>query len=263
MSRSRRLGAGCLLALLLDAVGGLASDPSPGKADLTAWDAGPGARLRFKGLPGPTPADSASLPRVNLAELPGSREVLRRGVQHASSGPEHQGASLFAACLRASAAGLPPNAEDIAFDRMEARIREEFSRDGAQIDLFSPGPSTEHKNLQIVPFSGEATPPKARPGVKKRLHGKNFVGFLGEPPEILVCSFACVETSTSANVLCGPVVEGATVEGSFLPPPRPGAFFRAAFRVKERPLPALGVLLGALLSFVGAGVALWPARRPT
>jgi hypothetical protein len=146
---------------------------------------------------------------------------------------------------------------------MEARIREEFSRDGAQIDLFSPGPSTEHKNLQIVPFSGEATPPKARPGVKKRLHGKNFVGFLGEPPEILVCSFACVETSTSANVLCGPVVEGATVEGSFLPPPRPGAFFRAAFRVKERPLPALGVLLGALLSFVGAGVALWPARRPT
>jgi hypothetical protein len=46
------------------------------------------------------------------------------------------------------------------------------------------------------------------------------------------------------------------------PPPRPGALFRAAFRVKERPLPALGVLLGALLSFVGAGVALWPGKRP-
>ncbi|MDW8249586.1 MAG: hypothetical protein RMJ98_09820 [Myxococcales bacterium] len=240
----------------------MASDPSPGKTESTVWDAGPGAKLRFQGFPSATPPDSAALPQVDLTELPGSRIVLRRGVQQTSSGLDHQGASLFAVCLQAPSTALPPHADEVAFDRMEVRIREEFTRDGAQMNLFAPGPRVELGKLQVLPFSGEATPLKARSGIKKYLRGKNFVGFVGEPPEILVCSFACVETSTVPHTLCGPVVESASLEGVFVPPPRPSALVRAALRVRERTVPALGLLLGALLIFAGAGVVLWPARRP-
>ncbi len=248
------------LALVSSSALVLASDPSPGKAAPVSWDAGPGAKVSFKGLPGASPLASASLPELHTAELPDARVALRQGLRHPGTGPDHQGTSIFALCLRAPGLNLPPDVDDLAFSKMNARIEAELQRDGAQTDQFSPGRVVEQGHLLRMPFSGEATPPKGRPGVKNRILGKNFVGFLGEPPEILLCSVGCLETSTSASAACGPVIESVALSGAFIAPPRPGVLARGAFAVARRPLAAVGLLFGLVLVALGAAVAFWPSR---
>ena len=238
-----------------------ASDPAPGKGGVQSWEAGDGVKLRFKALPGPTPIASAALPAVDLAQLPGSRVVLRKGYRHAGGGPEHLGASVYAVCLRGPSSDLPGDPEEVAFDKLDERAEAELKKEGAQIDQFASRSSSHQGHLAVRPFSGEATPPKARSGIKDRLVGKHFVGFLETPPEILVCSFACVETSTSSSLVCGPVVEGVALEGAFVAPPKPGLLASVAHASTRRPLPAVGLLLGALLSLVGVGIVVFPGKK--
>lgn len=238
-----------------------ANDPLPGKARGISWEAGPGASVQFQGLPGPSPIVSASLPEISTTDLPNARVALRQGVFHAGSGPEHQGVSIYAVCLRAPASGLPPDLDSVALDRMNEKIEAELKKDGAQIDSFSPGRSIEQGHLTVVSFAGEATPAKLLPGVKKRLQGKNFIGFLGDPPDALLCSVACVETSTSNNIYCNEVVKSFALNGNFIEPPQPSFFSAFGYAILRRPGGAIGLVLGALLSVLGVALLVWPSKH--
>jgi len=255
-----RPALGALLLALALPLAAWANDPSPGKAGASSWEAGDGVKLVFNAPPGVTPLASAQLPEIDTSQLAGSRVALRRGLLRAASGPDHQGLHIYAACLRAPAAGLPPDIEELAFARLDERMQQELGRKGSQVE-FSPG-STEKKGLLIArPFDGEATPQGARPGVKFRLHGRHSVGFVGTPAELLVCSFSCVEASTEGSRTCPPIVDGASLEAAFVPEPKSSLVARLAFASVRRPLAAVGVVLGLLLMAVGAAITLWPAKK--
>lgn len=258
---SRRRSALLWLALALCPALALATDPTPGKGG-TAWDAGEGVKIRFRGLQGASPMASNALPEVDTSQLPQSRVVLNRGVSRAATGPDHQGMVVYGVCLRAPSAGLPPNIDDLAFDKLNERLQEELGRSGARVDSFSPGRALDKNNLTEQPFAGEAVPPGARPGVKNRLQGKHLLGFVGEPPEMLLCSVACMETSTESGRACTPVVESVAVEATLVPAPRPNVVIRLAYASLRRPLAAAGAVVGLVLIALGFVIILWPARKP-
>lgn len=262
--RRRSQAAGAMLAAVGVVAVARANDPLPPSQGSSsgAWEAGSGVVVRMPLPPAAQPVASAALPQADVSQVSGAKIVLRRGVTRGVSSPEHLSETLHALCVRAPGSHFVPGVEDTAFEKLDSGVQAELARTSGHVEQFSPGKSVSVGHTIEQPYSGTGSPAgvASRPGMRNRLEGKHVLGFVGEPPEMIVCTLACVETCTEGNQLCPGVIKAARVEAAFVPQPRPGLLARAAFTASRKPLAVLGLLLGGLLALAGVAVAAWPGR---
>jgi len=203
-----------------------------------------GAIVRLSLPQGAKEEPAEVLPRVDVSALSGARVGLRIGFA------DEPGPRLRVVCVEAPADRFAPGLEEVVLGMATHRAHVATS-ESVVIERWEPGAITRHEGRFEQVITGQG----AREGRPLDIRARLVLGFEGDAPEALLCTFVCDEPK--AGGVCDDLV--AEVElASLVPPPPPSMLIRAILFAAEEPRhAAMGlVMMGTMM------VAVLLARRP-
>lgn len=203
-----------------------------------------GATLRFVVPTSAQEAATETLPRFEVAGLPGARVALRRGFL------DRAGANVHVACVEAPSDRWAPGMEEVVFGVANGVAHRAMSQ-RFSIESWDAGSIVSKDELFDQQLSGKAR----REQTPVKLVGRHVLGFEGPKKEVVLCSVMCDEAPQQDA--CATIVAGAALEGLVAAPP-PSLLVQAVFFAAEKPLDAAAIV-GMLGAFV-VGIVL--AKRP-
>ncbi|APR84413.1 Hypothetical protein A7982_09762 [Minicystis rosea] len=201
-----------------------------------------GARVRIGTAEGAIAEPAASLPVLDLGNVPGASVPVRAGYRADDT-------TVRVVCATAPARGWAPGIEELVMGRVSQLAHGALG-----------GEVTRFEAAEIV-----AIPPRFEQRFEARVQrgaealtarGRHLLGFAGEAHEAVVCSVVCTEPEGRAG--CAALVDAAGPAGTWVEAPSPSLLVQGILMAAERPPLAVGIV-GALALALAALVI---ARRP-